>query len=169
MDNDSSENRKPDGARVYKQGGILIRNFLSILFLIFLAFASWSDLRQRRIPDTVSAAVALTGTAAVWIMPEIGAGQRVAGMLAVSAPVFLITMIKPGAFGGGDIKLLAAGGLFLGVRLSWRAFVIAMAAAGIYSVFLVIKGKSGKEKFALGPFLCMGMALSLFWGEFLWN
>lgn len=147
----------------------MIRNFLNILFLILLAAAAWSDFRRRRIPDTVSAAVALAGIAAAQAAPEIGMAERIAGMLAVSAPVFLAAMIKPGAFGGGDIKLLAAGGLFLGVRRSWTAFVIAMAAAGVYSVFLVIKGKSRKEKFALGPFLCMGMAISLFSGKFLWN
>lgn len=145
----------------------MIRIFWNILFLSLLAAASWSDFRYRRIPDTVSAAVALTGIAAVWAMPETGIGERIAGMLALSVPFFLITMIKPGVFGGGDIKLLAAGGLFLGMRLSWTAFAAAMTAAGMYSGFLVLKGKSRKEKFALGPFLCMGMAISLFFDKFL--
>ncbi len=147
----------------------MIRNFLNILFLILLAAAAWSDFRRRRIPDAVSAAVALAGIAAAQAAPEIGMAERIAGMLAISAPVFLAAMVKPGAFGGGDVKLLAAGGFFLGVSAAWTAFAAGMAGAGVYSVFLVIKGKSRKEKFALGPFLCMGMAISLFSGKFLWN
>lgn len=147
----------------------MIRNFLNILFLILLAAAAWSDFRRRRIPDAVSAAVALAGIAAAQAAPEIGMAERIVGMLAVSAPVFLAAMVKPGAFGGGDVKLLAAGGFFLGVRAAWTAFVAGMAGAGVYSVFLVIKGKSRKEKFALGPFLCMGMAIGLFSDKFLWN
>lgn len=145
------------------------RIFLTVLFLFLLAAAALSDLKERRIPDTVSAAVALTGIAAVWWMPETGIWQRLAGMLAVSVPVLVITMIKPGAFGGGDIKLLAAGGLFLGADAAWEAFLIAMAAAGLYGIVLLLKGKGRKERFALGPFLCMGMAFSLFLGKFLWN
>lgn len=145
------------------------RIFLIVVFLFLMAAAARSDLKERRIPDIVSAGIMLTGIAAVWWMPETGIWQRIAGMLAVSVPLLIVTMIKQGAFGGGDIKLLAAGGLFLGADAVLEAFFIAMTAAGLYGIVLLMKGKGRKKKFALGPFLCMGMAFSLFSGEFLWN
>lgn len=147
----------------------MIRIFLTALFLLLLAAAAVSDLKERRIPDAVSGAVALLGIAAVWWMPEPGIWQRLAGMLAVSVPVLLLALVRQGAFGGGDIKLLAAGGLFLGGEAIGEAFLIGMTGAGLWGLFLLIRGKGRKEKFALGPFLCMGMAIRLFSGEFLWN
>lgn len=145
------------------------RIFLTFVFLFLLAAAARSDLKERRIPDIVSAGIMLTGIAAVWWMPETGIWQRITGMLAVSVPLLIVTMIKQRAFGGGDIKLLAAGGLFLGADAVLEAFFIAMTAAGLYGIVLLMKGKGRKKKFALGPFLCMGMAFSLFSGGFLWN
>ena len=132
------------------------RIFLTFVFLFLLAAAARSDLKERRIPDIVSAGIMLTGIAAVWWMPETGIWQRITGMLAVSVPLLIVTMIKQGAFGGGDIKLLAAGGLFLGADAVLEAFFIAMTAAGLYGIVLLMKGKGRKKKFALGTFFVHG-------------
>ena len=66
----------------------------------------------------------------------------------------------PGAFGGGDIKLMAVGGLFLGWRVAVTSAVISIFLGGAYSLYLlIIKHADRKTYFAFGPFLCVGMAI----------
>lgn len=86
----------------------------------------------------------------------------------VSLPLFAITLAVPGAFGGGDIKLMAVIGFFLGWKMSLTAFMLAVFSGGIYGIGLLLSKKKGaKEHFAFGPFLCAGTALTLFVGEWL--
>ena len=83
----------------------------------------------------------------------------------MSLPLFVICLIRPGAFGGGDVKLMAGCGFFLGAEAVWLSFLFAVFAAGGRVLFLLFTGRAGrKTRFPLGPFLCAGMALVLvFW------
>ena len=85
--------------------------------------------------------------------------ERLLGFLLTGSPLFFMNLILPGAFGGGDIKLLAiAGGLF-GIKGGCWALCAGFIAGGIYSVFLLLTRKIRmKEKIAFGPFLCLGIA-----------
>ena len=92
--------------------------------------------------------------------------DRLIGLVCVSVPMLLLTLAIPGAFGGGDIKLMAAAGLFLGWKLCLVSMFLAVVAGGLYGIYLLAARKKGKEEhFAFGPFLCVGMAVALFWGE----
>ncbi len=92
--------------------------------------------------------------------------DRLIGLVCVSVPMLLLTLAIPGAFGGGDIKLMGAAGLFLGWKLCLTAMFLAILTGGIYGIYLLATRKKGKkEHFAFGPFLCVGMAAALFWGE----
>lgn len=135
-------------------------------FLALLAAAAWIDFKERRIPDPLLACMGLVGIAALFMMPQPGPASRIGGIFAVSLPLFFIACFKAGAIGGGDIKLMSAGGLFLGARMIAFAFVLAMLGSGGYSLFLLLKGKGKKSRFALGPFLCAGMAAACIWGEY---
>lgn len=133
--------------------------FLGLLFRI-----AWVDYRTMKIPDRLILLLAAVGILSVFTMPQTGILTRIGGAFAVSLPMFLLALARPGGFGGGDIKLLAAGGLFLGVRLSVISFFFAVFAAGLCGLFLLLFRKKGKKyRFALGPFLCAGMALGYFW------
>ncbi len=71
----------------------------------------------------------------------------------VSLPLFLITLAVPGGFGGGDIKLMAACGLFLGWKLCLLSLCFGLLTGGLYGIWLLAAGKKGrKEHFAFGPF-----------------
>ena len=72
----------------------------------------------------------------------------------------------PGAFGGGDIKLMAVIGFFLGWKMSLTAFMLAVFSGGIYGIGLLLSKKKGaKEHFAFGPFLVLGIMMTLFAGD----
>lgn len=135
------------------------------LFICLLAAVAYKDATTMEIPDNYSIAILVLGMVSIVAMPQIPLMERLIGMFSVSVPLLLITAAIPGAFGGGDIKLMGASGLFLGWRLSLIAVFMAVLFGGIYGMYLLITGKKGrKDHFAFGPFLCVGMVISLFWG-----
>lgn len=146
-----------------------MKMLMAFSFVVLLAAIARIDFLKKRIPDFLTAGVGLVGLIALHTIPQPGTAARVAGVFAVSLPLFLIACLRPRAFGGGDIKLMAAGGLFLGVRMILLSFVLAMLGSGVYSVFLLLKGEGKERQFAMGPFLCAGMAVSCFWGERIWQ
>ncbi|MCI7766814.1 MAG: prepilin peptidase [Oscillospiraceae bacterium] len=68
-------------------------------------------------------------------------------------------------FGMGDIILMAAGGLMLGVKATVTAALIAIILGAVYGVILKsIKSGDNDESsaFAFGPFLVIGLAVAAF-------
>jgi leader peptidase (prepilin peptidase)/N-methyltransferase len=64
--------------------------------------------------------------------------------------------------GGGDIKLMAAAGVFLG----WKGILVALLAGSLIgalvSIALMIARKKGrKDMIPFGPFLCFGIMIAV--------
>lgn len=130
--------------------------FFGLLFAI-----AWIDYKTMRIPNRLNAAVLAAGICSIVTVPGPTVLQRLLGMIAVSGSMVLIVLILPGGFGGGDIKLMAAGGLFLGLEGCLLAVMLGVFAGGLCAAFLVIwKNAKGKDVFPFGPFLCGGMMAS---------
>lgn len=71
------------------------------------------DAETQTIPDRLNFALAVCGVAGTALSPA-GWRGHIIGAVCVSVPMFLLCLAIDGAFGGGDIKLMAAAGLFLG-------------------------------------------------------
>ena len=87
------------------------------------------------------------------------------GLFAVSAALYLLYLFSGGrAIGGGDVKLMGAAGLILGVRLIVLAFFLGCILG---SVIHVIRMKvSGAERvLAMGPYLSAGIFISALLGD----
>ena len=137
-----------------------------VLFLVMLVLIAVVDWKTMLIPDAFSVTVFGIGLLSAATGSGPAFSDRLIGMAVVSVPMILITLAIPGAFGGGDIKLMAASGMMLGWKLSLVAIFLAILTGGIYGSCLLITGKKGRfEHFAFGPFLCVGMVIALFWGE----
>ena len=65
------------------------------------------DIKTRRLPDRLNLLILAAG-----IVTMDSPADELAGMLIVPIFMLLTNVIVPGAFGGGDIKLTAAVGLF---------------------------------------------------------
>lgn len=144
--------------------------WIDMLFFMILAVTAWIDGRTMEIPNIFPAFVLLLAVFSAGIGWMTGSGlplsARILGFFAVSLPMLLLTVMIPGAFGGGDIKLAAACGAFLGWRLTIVAAFFAVLGGGCYGIWLLAAKKAGrKEHFAFGPFLCAGMAIAYCWGE----
>ena len=136
--------------------------------LTLLLIIAQIDQQTMEIPNGLVIACIVPAAMAVFAFPDVTLTERLIGFFSVSLPLFAITLAVPGAFGGGDIKLMAGIGFFLGWKMSLTAFMLAVFSGGIYGIGLLLSKKKGaKEHFAFGPFLCAGTALTLFVGEWL--
>ena len=94
---------------------------------------------------------------------------HIIGAFAVSLPLCVVYITtRGGALGGGDIKLLAAAGLFLG----WAQVTLGFfAACLIGSIVHLVRMRFAGAGLALrlGPYLVLGLALSMFFGTPLIN
>lgn len=149
-------------------GVISLRGLLVFAFLSVLMAAAMIDYDTQIIYDSFHVIIFLLGTAAIWLFPEHGIISKCIGTLIISVPMLLLALVIPGAFGGGDIKLMAACGWLLGTKSIVCAMFISLLAGGIYcTVLLAGKKISRKEHFAFGPWLAVGLAVSAFYGDFL--
>lgn len=138
---------------------------LYFCMLCILLAVACIDAETMEIPDGLNVAVLVCGLAALVVAPEVPLLGRVVGLLCVSVPLLAITLIVPGAFGGGDIKLMAAAGFLLGWQGTLLAAFVGIVIGGGYGIYLMISGRKGRtEHFAFGPALCAGIAFSMFFG-----
>ena len=93
--------------------------------------------------------------------------EFVIGFFVVSVPLAVIYYASKGrAIGGGDVKLMAVAGLFLG----WKLALVALIAGCLYgSVIHIIRMKvSGQGKqLAMGPYLSAGIITALWFGKYI--
>lgn len=89
----------------------------------------------------------------------------VIGMFCVSLILFIIYMISAGgAIGGGDVKLMASCGLFLG----WQNVILATAIGCIVgSIIHLIRMRffNAGRVLAMGPYLAIGIFVSSLFGD----
>jgi leader peptidase (prepilin peptidase)/N-methyltransferase len=93
----------------------------------------------------------------------------VIGFFAVSLPLLLILLATGGrGIGGGDMKLMAVCGLFLGWRLVLISFVLGCVLGSVIHLVRMRVSKADRV-LALGPYLSAGVFLSMLWGAPLLN
>lgn len=90
-------------------------------------------------------------------------GFLVGGGLIYAMGVLGDVIFKKESMGGGDVKLLAMIGAFLGWKLSVLAFFIAPIFGAVFGIVEKIRTKD--SAIAYGPFLSLGALISLLFGE----
>nr|WP_317379286.1 A24 family peptidase [uncultured Faecalimonas sp.] len=84
------------------------------------------------------------------------------GACSASGILLLTVFLVPGAFGGGDIKLMAAAGILLGPVKSLHSLAAAIFLCGICILAGMAGGKIRRDSvIAFGPFLCAGILYHL--------
>lgn len=145
----------------------------AILLLTLLLAIAVTDAKFYIIPDELSlggtaAGVILAGVLQVWSPPvEIGLQQAVIGAVVGSGVLWLVAIVgswalKKDAMGGGDIKMMALIGAFLG----WKGALLTIflgALAGTL-VFVPIAWRTDKLV-PFGLFLALGAALTFYLGD----
>lgn len=90
--------------------------------------------------------------------------SMIIGAFIVSVPMLIIVLAShEKAMGMGDVYLMAAAGLFLGMQGILVAFVIALITGAIGG--LIQKHRNGDSVFAFGPYLSIGIAVAALYGD----
>lgn len=91
--------------------------------------------------------------------------EHVIGFFAVSVVLYLIYIISKGAaIGGGDVKLMAVCGLFIGWKLIIFAFLLGCIVGSVVHIIrMKLSGES--HVLAMGPYLSIGVFVAALWGN----
>ena len=144
---------------------------ITALFLIMLTACAASDLNKGIVPDMLCVLIAVLAVIRL-VISGINTQSLIScicGAAVLSVPMLLVALFINNGFGGGDIKMMAAAGLFLGLDKTIIAGIIAFTISGIYGLILLLtKNKGPKSKVKLAPYLALGCAFSeLFWAVFI--
>jgi len=150
--------------------GLLPQRFSGDVLAI-VVFGAWfvtlivglaTDLDQRMLPDELTLPVIPLALvyAVSGLNPLVGGSLLLAILAAVLIPAVLYLPSIPfgaGAFGLGDVKLLAGVGLMLGGDRALGGTLFGLILAGIVLVVLLVTRRIGRKSFVpFGPFLILG-------------
>jgi len=156
---------------------LIIKFGPSMSYLFYFAFVAALivitviDLYHQIIPDVISLPGIGMGLLASLLIPQITFFNSLIGILLGGGSLFIVAtfyqwLFKREGMGGGDIKLLAMIGAFLG----WKAVLLTILLSSLIGsvtgiLMMVVKGKDFKYAIPFGPFLSLGAVISLFYGE----
>jgi leader peptidase (prepilin peptidase)/N-methyltransferase len=143
--------------------------FYAVLLLGLLAL-SLIDLEHYILPNRIIFPLAGFGLVYEIIFRVLPLKNSLLGMV-IGGGVLLVVayggkwLFGKEAMGGGDVKLTAMMGIYLGWNLVLLMFFMAAVLASIIGITLMVGwGKKGREPIPFGPFLALGCLLTLLWG-----
>ena len=129
--------------------------FYVILAIAFLSLVTVTDFEQYVIFDTMLLPFAIIGLCYT-VHLQLPVGEHVAAALGGGLLFFLLAVITKGAIGGGDIKLVAAMGLWFGYRSLLTVIMYGFLTGGAAAlIMLLTKQKQRKSYFAYGPYFAL--------------
>lgn len=141
--------------------------------LIVIIFA---DLKYGIIPDKILFPIILITFVWIFITNKPELLNHLLSAFGMSLFFVIITLFyyyfrRKIAMGGGDIKFAFFMGLFLGFPDIVVGLYSAFLTAALYSIILIIWRKKVflKDSIPFGPFLVLGVFISVFLGSFLWE
>jgi leader peptidase (prepilin peptidase)/N-methyltransferase len=167
-------------AALYYEFGLGLAFFVAFVFVAALIVISFIDLDVKIVPDVIS----LPGIVVGLLFSIIGRYLISDPLELVPTPLSsLVGAVAGGGFllavawlyecftgvegmGGGDIKLLAMIGAFLGWPSIPLTLFFSSLGGSIIGIFMMLrKGVGGKYALPFAPFLCFGALLHLFFGK----
>lgn len=157
---------------VFAAFGFSFTFFLYVLLTFILITISWIDYYDQIIPDTLSLALIVSGFLLSAFNTTLGDThfQRilssVIGILLSGFALIILSfagnlILKKETFGGGDIKLFAGTGAFIGYKYALIPFCIAcLLAIIVFLPLIIFKKKKINEYIPFGPFLAIGAYLT---------
>lgn len=83
---------------------------------------------------------------------------------------YFIALVSRGGMGGGDIKMMAMIGAFMGWKSILLTTFTASLIGSVWGIFLMIfRGKGRKTQIPFGPFLAAGALITLLYGQEILN
>lgn len=137
--------------------GVAIGTLNYLVLASLVVVAAGIDLNHGVIPDRLTLPWMAVGVAAgaLWGLHEVA--MRAIGLVACGGLVFLIALLSRGGMGGGDVKLMALVGSFLGPWGGLASFMVACFIGAAVGIGLIVAGlKKRKDEIPFGPFIAAG-------------
>jgi len=145
--------------------GLFLYGLVSALIVI-----TFIDLDHQIIPDVITYPGIAIGFLASFVLKHITYKESLIGMILGGGILLLIAwgyylLTKKEGMGGGDIKLLAMIGAFLGWKAVIFTIFVGSAIGTVAGIVLAIRTNGGRRlAIPFGPFLGIGALLFLFFG-----
>ena len=163
-------------ACMYVIFGISTKFFAYSALASALVVVTFIDIDINEIPDSISLGGLVAGLALSVIAPSVlncdtrvaGFANSLLGALAGGGAIYAMgvfgrVVFRKEAMGGGDVKLMAMIGSFVGWKLALLSFFIAPLLGAGAGIFVKIKQK--KDTMAYGPYLSMAALAAIFFGN----
>lgn len=157
------------GVLCFYHYGIDGMTLISFSLSMVLLAITMIDLDTMTIPNSLVICCVVIAILSI-MFHNISMVDRVIGFFIISVPMYVMNLIIPDCFGGGDIKLIAVCGLLLGWVDLLVGMFIAVVIAGVYAGYLMITHKVDKKgHIAFGPYICFGVFVALLYGQNILN
>ena len=155
---------------LFLRHGPTVPFILLLVFTAALIIITFIDLDYQIIPDSLSIPGIFVGIAASFFIPLLSWPESVIGVLVGGGFLLLVAagykwITGREGMGGGDVKLLA----MLGAWLGWKAIPFILFSSSLIGVFIgggiSLLQKTGlKSKIPFGPFLALSAIIYIFFG-----
>jgi leader peptidase (prepilin peptidase)/N-methyltransferase len=154
---------------LFSKFGLSLNYLFYFSFVAALIVITVIDLYHQIIPDVISIPGIGVGLLGALIVHYITFFNSLLGILLGGGSLFVVAtlyqrLFKREGMGGGDVKLLAMIGAFLG----WESVILTILLSSLIGsitgiIIMVIKGKDFKYAIPFGPFLSLGAVIALFY------
>ena len=157
--------------------GFAWHTLLYFIFCSTLVVISFIDLEFQIIPDKITLPGIPVGIIiGSFLLPDpfmryniLGLKASLLGFVIGGGVYYALALVSRGGMGGGDIKMMAMVGAFMGWKAVLLISFIGSFIGSLFGIFLMVfKGKGRKTKIPFGPFLALGSLITLFYGEEIW-
>ena len=125
------------------------------LAAFFLLLITFTDFEQYVIFDRMILPFIITGIAAILHL-NLPIYDRLIAALVGFGTFFLLAVLTRGGIGGGDIKLVAVLGLWLGTNRLFKIIFAACIIAGVVAVVMLLTKKIDRKSYlAYGPYFTL--------------
>lgn len=155
----------------YHKFGLSPDLLVSLFFCSVLIVITFIDFEHQLILNKVTYPVIISGFLISLVPGGIPFYDSILGFLIGGGFIYSMVVISPLIFGqegmgGGDVKLAALIGVFLGWQDVLLTLILASLSGGLIGVILILlKLKKRRDYIPFGPYLCLGALVALFFGK----
>jgi leader peptidase (prepilin peptidase)/N-methyltransferase len=152
-------------ALVWTQFGLSWATPAGWVLVSVLVTAAVIDIHHQIIPNRVLLAGFVLGLPLAALQSWTSLTMGLLAFLAAGLFLLAVAVVSRGGMGGGDVKLAALMGLYLGPAGVAAALFLAFLTGGAAAIALLATGrKTRKDPVPFGPYLALGGVAALLWG-----
>ena len=156
---------------IYLIYGLSVQSLIYIILSAALIIIAFIDLNEQIVPDVISLPGIVIGFILSFFVPYISFINSALGIVVGGGIILIIGLVgsvifKKEVMGGGDVKLAAIIGAFLGLKYIVISLFLGFFLGALAGIFLILsKIKSREDMVPFGPFIVLGSMITLLWGE----